>query len=228
MLVYRDMTRAHRRSRLVLVCALAFGSLASSPAQAREAKELRVPPAPSQDLADTLAAAKAKLPAELQAAFAAVVADAQVRLLASERAAADGSSERLAVEDAVRAALVDADFAGVAKGKSKVLTAYVAMVTLQLAFDLRRVVRDRMGRQLAVRAVHACKGAAACLDAIAPTPDMPAEQVAAVRKQFDGNAKDLEAEDRLGNFEIQQLLGVVARVKTSDRMQKAVLDFIKG
>lgn len=227
--VFHDMTLAPRRSGLVLVFALAFGSFTPSPARADEpAKELKVPPAPSQELADILAAGKKALPTELHPAFAAVVADARARLLASERAAADGTGERLSVESAARAALLAADFAGVSKKKGKVVEGLVALAALQLTFDLRAALRESIGRQLAIRSVRACKDAVACLDAIAATPDMPAYHVEAVRKQFDGKMKELEAQDRLGNFEIQRLSSTISRVKTSDKHAKAVLDFIKG
>lgn len=224
---------APRRFRAVLLAALALGSLSPSLARADEpAKQLRVPQAPSQALAESLAAWKSALPSDLQAAFAVVVADANVRLRQSERAAESGEGERLSVDEASRAALLAGDFAGVSKRKAKVVDALVALTALQLTFDLHTALRERVGRQLAIRAVRACKAAVACLDGITPTTDMPASQVEAVRHQFEGKAKDLDAADRLGNFEIQQLStsyeGAVARVKTSDKMQKAVMDFIKG
>lgn len=217
--------------RLALV--LALGSLTPSLARAdAPTKELRVPPAPSQYFVDTLAELKGALPPELLPAFAVVVADARLRLAASERAAADGNGERLSVADACRAALVDADFAGASKRKGKQLDALVQLTALQLGVDLHAALRERVGRQLAIRAVRSCNESTTCLDAIAPTAEMPARHIAAVRAQFDGKAKELEPADRLGNFEIQQLQSTyqstMSRVKTSDKMQKAVLDFVKG
>ncbi|HWB79016.1 MAG TPA: hypothetical protein VG755_28840 [Nannocystaceae bacterium] len=216
-----------------IVLVLALGSLPPLAARADEpTKALRVPPAPSQYLVDTLAELKAALPAELLPSFAVVVADARLRLAASERAAAEGDGERISVADACRAALVDADFAGASKRKGKQLDALVQLTALQLGVDLHVALRERVGRQLAIRAVRACNDASACLDAIAPTSEMTADHVATVRKQFEGKGKELESADRLGNFEIQQLTATyqstMARVKTSDKMQKAVLDFVKG
>lgn len=221
------------RRSLVLALVLASGSLAPALVHADEpAKRLSVPKAPSSELAETLAAVTSAMSPELHASFVAVVADANVRLQANERAVAKGEGERLSVDDACRAALLAADFGDVSKRKGKVIDALVSFAVLQLAFDLHDTVRERTGRQLAIRAVRACKGAVACLDAITPTAEMPAGQVTAVRKQFDGKGKDLEAADRLGNFEIQMLSmsyeTTVARVKTSDKQMKAVMDFVRG
>lgn len=207
--------------RHVVLATALFGAI-STPARADEPAK-QAPPSPSSDLAELLAKGKAALGAEQRAMLAAAVTDAQQRLLASERAATTGKAEPIAVDAAIAAALVDAGLASGGKGKSKLLHVYTALATMQLAFDLRDALRDRVGRQLAIKAVRVCKGEVACLDAITPTAEMPAEAVAVARKE-----KDLDDEDRLLQFEIQQLSSTVSRVKTSDKQQKAVLDFIKG
>jgi hypothetical protein len=227
------MTRTRFRFCLVAFLTLAVGSAAPTLARAEPpTNALRVPPPPSQAIVEDLAALKDALPTDLRAAFAVVVADANVRLRASQRAAAQGEGEPLSVADACRAALLAADFAGVSKRGAKVVDAFVTFTALQLTVDLHAALRERVGRQLAIRAVRACGDATACLDAIAPTEDMPARHVAAVRTQFEAKAKELEAADRLGNFEVQQLAasyqGTSSRVKTSDRQLKQVLDIIKG
>lgn len=205
---------------LALATAL-FGAI-SAPAHAGEPTK-QAPSAPASDLADLLAKGKAALVAEQRSMLARAVADAQDRLLASERAASSGNAERITVDAAIAAALVDAGLASGGKGKSKLLQVYAALATMQLAFDLHDALRDRIGLQLAIAAVRACKGGVACLDAITPTAEMPAESVAVVRQ-----AKDLEDEERLLPFEIQDLSASASRVKTSDKQRKAVMDFLKG
>lgn len=224
--------RVGPRSRLGfgLVLVLALGAVAPSQALAADpAKELRVPAPPSQDAADTLAAARSALPDELLPAFAAVVADAQLRLRASERQVAEGEGEKISIEDACRAALIAADFAGASKRKAKSLDGIVALAALQLTFDVHAALREQVGRSLAIRAVRACNGVTACLDGITPTTEMPARHVIAVRRTLAGKTKDLQDADRLGNFEIQYLMSTyVSRVKTSDKMHKLVMDFVRG
>jgi hypothetical protein len=207
--------------RHVAIATVLFGAI-SSPAHAGEPTK-QAPSAPASDLADLLAKGKAALVAEQRSKLAEAVANAPQRLLASERAASNGEGERIAVDAAIAAALADAGLAAGGKGKSKLVQVYTALATMQLAFDLRDALRDRVGYQLAIKAVRACKGEAACLDAIKPTAEMPAESVAVARK-----AKDLEDEERLLPFEIQDLSASASRVKTSDKQQKAVLDFLKG
>jgi hypothetical protein len=228
------MIRLHRRA-LALALVLAAGPLAPSMASAAApTTELRVPDAVSPDASELLAKITEAMSPELRAAFRAVAADALGRHRASKRAAANGEGEVISVEQAARAALLAADFGDVSKTKSKVVDALVSITVIQVLVDLHDALRERTGRQLAIRAVRACKGSVSCLDAIAPTTDMPAKHIAAVRKDFEGKAKDLEAEDRLGNFEIQDLTSSyeqttqTSRVKSSDKQAKAVLDFIKG
>ncbi len=221
------------RLRLVALFTLAVGAFGPSVAVAGDeptkstTQELRVPAAPSQELQEQLAALLGAMRPELHPAFFAVVADAEQRLRASQRAAAEGGSAVLDVRDACRAALREADFAGLSKRKAKVLEAVVDVAVLQLTVNLHAALRDSVGRQLAIRSVRACAGKLACLDAIVPTAEMPARHIASVRTSFEGKAKELEGADRLGNFEIQQLARSYTRTTTTNTtISKTVRDTI--
>jgi hypothetical protein len=189
-----------------LALALALGSLAPAVAGAAEGpnKELRVPAAPSGAL-EQLAALLGAIDPELHAPFRAAVADAAQRLRASERAAAEGKGEPLAIRHACRAALREADVAGVSKRPAQALELLVDLAVLQLAVDLHAGLREGTGHQLAIRSVRACAGDDTCLDALVPTETMEARHITAVRTAFAGKAKELEAAERLGNLEVQQL-----------------------
>lgn len=212
-----------RRCTRPFVLALVLAALAPTLVRAEEpSKELRVPPAPAQEHTEALAKLRKALPEDLHPAFAAVVADARARLAKFTKGALEANSEKVGIRDACKAALVAADFAGISKRKAKAVEALVTMTALQLTADLHAALRERVGRQLAIRAVRKCKSSVACLDAIAPTVDMPAMQISLVREQFAGKAKELEAADRLGNFEVQQL-GEVYEQSRSDLGQQLQL-----
>jgi len=218
------------RTCLVALFSLALGSLGPSVAAAADepvkeaTKELRVPAAPSQELRDQLAALLGAMNPELHPSLFAAVADAEQRLRASQLAAAEGKGELLDVRAACRAALRDADFAGISKRKAKVVEAVVELAVLQLTVNLHAALRDSVGRQLAIRSVRACAGKTACLDAIVPTAEMPARHITSVRTSFEGKMKELEAADRLGNFEIQQLGVVYNRTSKSQSNVSAKYD----
>jgi hypothetical protein len=55
------------------------------------------------------------------------------------------------------------------------------------------------------------------------------KKVEAVRSEFDGKMKSLEAQDRMGNFEIQRLMSAFNQAETlSSNMQKKTDDTISG
>jgi hypothetical protein len=195
------MTFARRSRWLVLALALCVPALARAEAPT---KELRVPPAPSQEITESLAAMRKALPDDLHAAFAVVVADAHVRLRASAKQDLEANSERLSIREACKAALFAADFAGVSQRKAKVVDALVAVTALQLTVDLHTALRERSGRQLAIRSIRACAGDIACIDAIAPTAAMEARHIASVRAAYSGDAQ-LATAEQLGEIEVGQL-----------------------
>jgi hypothetical protein len=184
-------------SSVAFLLLLAFAAPAS--------KAQLVAPAPLAEAAeDRRAAMVAALDESLRPGFLAVAADANARLLASRKAAEASGETPMSPRDAAKAALLDADFAHVSKAKPAVLDAAIDMTLFQMGANLHASLRDGVGRQQAIRAVRACGKSTTCLDAIAATETMTAAHVARARKLAD-KAKDLENEDRLGNFEIQSL-----------------------
>lgn len=217
--------------RTCLAVALALGSLAPTPAHAEEPRaELRTPPAPTKEAQDRLAAMLAKaLDPSLHAPLAVVVDDVLQRLRTREREVAEGKGEQPAIRDVIRAALRDADFANLTKKKRAVMEAAIDLVVLQAHATLHARVQEGIGHQLAMRAVRRCAGEVACLDAIAPTAAMRRHHIASVRKSFDGKLKELEAEERLGNFEIQRLMSTYNQMETlSSSVQKKADDTASG
>lgn len=190
------MPRSSARATLVPLLVLALGSLAPLPAIASDApsKALRVPPEQDQ-LAELIAAIDPGVFAPLSVA----VADAEQRLRASERAAAAGEGEPLEIREACRAALREA---GLGKRKGKALELLVDLAVLQLTVNVHAGLRESTGQQLAIRLVRACKGDAACLDAIVPTETMAERHITSVRKAFAGKTAALEAAERSGDAEL--------------------------
>jgi hypothetical protein len=198
----------------------AFSTAHAAPASKVAAAETKVPAGPSAQIEARRAAMLAALAPALHEPLLAVVADAAERLRANDLAVAQGTAEPLDVPGVVRAALFDADFAGISKRKQAVVDAIIDLVVLQLAATLHIQLRDAIGRRQAVRAVRACGTEVACLDGIIPTATMTAEHISNIRKSFAGKATELASQDRLGKLEIQ---GLMTRYNQAETLQSSVL-----
>jgi hypothetical protein len=212
------MTSALRSAWFVLVAALHVGFVPAQARAADAAAEVRVPT--SAEVERALAGGLAKLPDALRERFAAVVAAAHERLRAGLVAEKSGSGPAIGIEEAARAAVVAADFGGAATSEKK-RDAMVRITVLQITLDMQTALRELAGLRLAVRAVKSCKGQLACLDRIAPTAEMSARQVMAVRAEIGNDVAALATAEIAIGEELD-----VLRKRGLDNLQK-LLDIIR-
>jgi hypothetical protein len=196
------MTRIARPCTLLALLSLVFTTLAPMAARATDdtpTLEVPAPPPPAaeQRRRDLLGA----LAPELHGPVLATASDIERRV----RAALD-AGEPVDVRRTAGAALLEADFADLSRPAA--LDAVIDIVVLQLSGDLHVELRDRIGRQLAIRAVRACDSSSACLDAIWPTADMPADHIARVRAELGDDAEALAEAELQGEYETGQAQSV--------------------
>jgi predicted trehalose synthase len=98
------------------------------------------------------------------------------------------------------------------KADEKQIDALRDVVILQLAKQLEDRLGERRARAAVVSALVTCKKDNACFEKT--TGAMNREKVAAIRKELEAKVKDLEAEDRMGNFEIQRLMSAYNQAET--------------
>lgn len=213
------MTPARRSAHVAFVAALHIAFICPAQADAADPVELRAPlPGEVEKiLADQLA----KLPESLRESFPTIVAATHERIRAGAAAAEDGSGSAIGIEEAARASVLAADFGGAANNARK-REAMVGITVLQIAVDMHAAIRELVGLRLAVRAVKACKGKAACLDKIAATAEMSARQVTAVRAEIGNDITALANAELAIGKEIDR-----GRERALDNLQK-LLDIIRS